>query len=284
MSMTTELPSKLSGKLTPEELAVWGGRWYHNFSPLGLPAGKQTEVQLQHQLEKQGDIFRHVRDAFLRLKKDPKGLQLTSTDGLFGLYAAMKGASHVDIVNVTPGSPASDRRFMEQTRIAAKLLDLEKKVDLSSGDVFKISGPYDFCISTGCLYNLPEPGLVLTKLRDIVNGPLIIHEHTWLLPSYTRRFREVRMGQLEREIRFMKDTLSRSEIEERKTELKEWKSGKDDLHFQSPAEYREWGSRFSHDSLIVMAVDAGWTVINEKVAEVPPLNWLDRGSSSLLCI
>ena len=82
MSMTTALPSKLSGKLTPEELAVWGGRWYHNFSPLGLPAGKQTEVQLQHQLEKQGDIFRHVRDAFLRLKKDPKGLQLTSTDGL----------------------------------------------------------------------------------------------------------------------------------------------------------------------------------------------------------
>jgi hypothetical protein len=279
-----QLPQKVASKLSPEEIVIFGGRWHHNFSPLGLPAGKQTEVQLGYQLEKQGDIFRHIRDAVLRMDKKPRILNVTASDGLFGLYALTKGGRHVDIFDIASQSGFHEPQFLEQTRIAAKLLELEDKCTIAEKDVFEISDTYDLAICVGALYNLPEPGLVLRKLRDIVMGPLVVHEHTWMLPYYARRARDVEAGMLDREIRFMKEELTKAQLDERRKRLAELKSGKDELYYESPADFREWGSRFSHDTLITMAVDAGWTVINEKVVEVPPANWLDRGSSSLLCI
>ena len=46
-------------------------------------------------------------------------------------------------------------------------------------------------------------------------------------------------------------------------------------------EGRPWGSRFSHDDLVEMAVAAGWTVINERLKQMPEDWGLERRLSFL---
>ncbi|MEA2552905.1 MAG: hypothetical protein QOJ65_1081 [Fimbriimonadaceae bacterium] len=54
--------------------------------------------------------------------------------------------------------------------------------------------------------------------------------------------------------------------------------------FESPSEFRPWGSRFSHDTLIDFAVESGWTVINEGAKKMPE-DWPgDRNLSFLHCV
>jgi hypothetical protein len=283
--MVADLPPKLAVQLTEAELKIWRMPWYHTFSPLGLPAGGyQQELLAAHQLEKQGDIFRQTRDALSRFgRRRPKGVCLTSTDGLFGLYALTKGAAHVDIFGVTSFAEHDEPWHLEQTRIAAKLLNLKDRCTVEARDLEDIQGPYDFGICVGALYGFPDPTAVLVRLRTLISGPLVIHSHVYVTPDYEKRNKANRMAQLRREIRFHKD-LTPEEISERQKELHELEMNKDRFYFESPASWRPWGSRFSHDTLITMAVDAGWTVINEKEGDILPKNHLDRGSSSLLCV
>ena len=47
---------------------------------------------------------------------------------------------------------------------------------------------------------------------------------------------------------------------------------------------RPWGSRFSHDALIAMVVDAGWSVVNENYKHLP-VDWPgDRKLTFLHCV
>ena len=49
-------------------------------------------------------------------------------------------------------------------------------------------------------------------------------------------------------------------------------------------EWRAWGSSFHHDHVIKMAVDAGWTVVNESFKRMPD-DWVDeRNMSTFLCV
>jgi hypothetical protein len=282
--MVAELPRKLAAQLTEGELKPWRQTWFHNFGPLGLPPGGfQTEVNLGYQLEKQGDIFRQTRDALNRVGRGARGLCLTSTDGLFGLYPLTKGAGHIDIFNVTEYAGNNEPWHMDQTRIAAKLLDMVEKSTIEVRDIKTVKGPYDFAVCVGVLNNFLDPAPVLAQLREIVHGPLVTHEHTFVIPVHEQKNMKNRIGMLTRDIKFNKQ-LSKREFAEARRELDELESPNHRLYYQSPADLRQWGSRFSHDTLIIMAVDAGWTVINEKHAEVPPVNRLDRGSSSLLSV
>ncbi len=51
-----------------------------------------------------------------------------------------------------------------------------------------------------------------------------------------------------------------------------------------PASGRPWGSAFTHDKAIMMAVDAGWTVVNEQFKQMPE-GWVgERNFTGLLCV
>lgn len=54
--------------------------------------------------------------------------------------------------------------------------------------------------------------------------------------------------------------------------------------FESAPAERPWGCRFSHDRLVNMAVEAGWTVINERLKHMPPEWEGERNLSFLHCV
>ena len=86
-----------------------------------------------------------------------------------------------------------------------------------------------------------DPQEILTKMREVVSGPLVIFT----------------------------TTVNRAD--------------KDMFELQVPA-WRPWGSSFHHDHVIRMAVDAGWTVVNEKFKRMPD-DWVDeRNMSNFLCV
>lgn len=252
--MVTEVSGKMAAKLTAHELELLEKPWVHNYSPVDLPTGPQAEVLQEFQLEKQGAIFRHIRDGLTRTPKGARGLCLTCNDGMFGIYALQKNVAHMDIFDVGDRQPNYEPWHIEQTAVAAKLLGLSSRATIEKRDYSTIKGPYDFCICTGVFPTFTDPGQMLADMRSwIVSGPLIIHSPTCL-------------------------------------PVAPWGQPRPDVdvpgyrYYESPAEGRPWGSRFSHDTLIEMAVEAGWTAISEKFAELGRPNWSDRVSSSLLCV
>lgn len=58
----------------------------------------------------------------------------------------------------------------------------------------------------------------------------------------------------------------------------------DPSFFESPTEARPWGCAFSHDMLIKIVVEAGWTVVNERLRTMPE-DWRgERDLSYLHCV
>lgn len=229
-------------RLSPAERELFETPWFHNFSPLGMATVQTNENAAVNQVEKQGPIFRLIRDAMTRCGPKPYGVDLFATDGMFGLYALTRGAGQMDILDAATHRGNYSPTSLEQTRLAAKLLHVEDRAHVGVVDPFNLPRQYEFGITAATLVHFRNPQELLASLRKQITKALVIQSPVSL----------------------------RDESPE---------------CFQLDMKGREWGSRFSLDRLIIMAVEAGWTVVNEHRGELPAMPYLDdKGSAYLLCV
>lgn len=229
-------------RLSASERELFETPWFHNFAPLGISTQQANENAAVNQLEKQGPIFRLIRDAMIRCGPKPYGVDLFSTDGMFGLYALTHGAAEMDILDAATHRGNYSPISLEQTKLAARLLKVEGRAHVGTVDPFNLPREYEFAISAATLVHYSNPWDLLAEWRRKITKALVIQTPVSL--------RDQRPG-----------------------------------FFQTDLNGREWGCRFSLDRLILMAVDAGWTVVNEHLGELPAMSYLDdKGSAYLLCV
>ena len=238
--MKRPLSLKAIASLSPEEQAIFNKNWLYDYSPLDIESGPQSDAAKQFQLETQGMIFRHIRDALLQTCRKPSVYVPTWADPFYGLYALQKGAGRMHASFVGQQQLLWGPHF-RQSQIAAGILGFAERTSFDSVPIAQQPGPFDMAIVVDVLNNVPEPQPILEHLRNIVQGPMV----------------------------FFSTTIMR------------WKVP---LAFEVPASGRPWGSAFSHDKALTMAVDAGWTVVNEQRKQMPD-GWPgERTLSSFLCV
>jgi len=167
-----------SANLTAAEKVIFNSVWRFNYKPVDLQTGPQSEVNERYQLEAQAMVFRHVRDALFSTVKRPTGLIPTCADGFYGIYALEKGAEKVRIVDIGSQLPSHKPHFLEQTKLAAKMLGVQERCTFDVCDYTKIEGSYDFCILADCAIHFLDPTPLLVKMREVVTGPLVLFSTT----------------------------------------------------------------------------------------------------------
>lgn len=255
------LSRKRKIEFTPEEQAIVDQPWFHSYGPLGFYEGHVPEVNLQRQLDRQGDIFRHVRDALLRFESRPRGLMCTVNDGFYGMYAAQKGAASMDIVDVGTHIPNRPAWHFQQSQIAARKLGLSDRVTFSTKNLLEIEGRYDFGIFVNALPNFPNPAEAVAHLRNIISGPLVFQCNVAVLPF---KFS-------------LPPDFPRSSTEYDMEAV-------DEFFYESPGMYVPWGSCFGRRRLIQILVDAGWTIVNEYAVPQPQEGLRFGLRENLLCV
>jgi hypothetical protein len=176
---------KLGGRrrpasLTPDEQKIFDAPWQFSYSPIDLQTGPQPENKERYQIEAQAFVFRHIRDALISARKHPSGLVPTMGDGFYGIYSLERGARSAHIVNIGSYKQQCNPVHFEQTKLAAKLLGVQDRCTFDTLSYDRIEGNYDFCILADCANQFPDPLPLLTKLKEVVNGPLVLFSTTIL--------------------------------------------------------------------------------------------------------
>jgi hypothetical protein len=230
-----------AANLTAEERAIYERPWQFDYGPLDLETCAQIDFDKRYQLEAQGIVFRHIRDAMQAGAATTRGIVPTCGDGYYGIYALKHGAGRMHFVSVRHDRPHAKFWHFRQTQLASKLLGVKDRCTFDTAEIADLKGTFGFGILTDVLVHCPDPGEVLQKMRSIVQGPLVVFTTT------------VRRGLTQ----FI-------------------------LEVGPP--HRPHGACFSHDAVITMAVEAGWTVVNEQ-RKIMPEDWPgERQMSSFLCV
>lgn len=156
--------------LSPEEIRLLDGPWYHDFSALGIPTRSITESKAKNQRCKQKPLFHLIDRALTELKlvtDSVSVLELFSSDAFYGQYALRRGANSLHAID-------RSKFEIERATLMASLLGTAEQCSLTVGDVFAVSDTFTLCICAGGLYHLENPESLLRKLREHVSGVLIV--------------------------------------------------------------------------------------------------------------
>lgn len=158
--------------LSRTELELLADPWYHNFEVLGFntPFKPNHWFYRQNQECKQGPLFDLINRAIQLCKikgETTKGVELFCADGFYSNFALRCGAESIYGID-------TDGHEIEKARLMARLLGNSKKAKFEQGDVFGLSGNYDFGICAGGLYHLSDPAALLASLLGKIKVALVI--------------------------------------------------------------------------------------------------------------
>jgi hypothetical protein len=156
--------------LEARELRLLATRWYHDFSELGFRTPQKHGAYRRNQETKQPVLFAMIDRALeiCRARPGPiRVLELFCADGFYAHRALQGGATEALGVDLS-------RRPLEQARLAARLLGLERAARFERCDVFDVKGEFELGICAGGLYHLEDPAALLRKLRAQVHHSLVV--------------------------------------------------------------------------------------------------------------
>lgn len=141
-------------------------RWYHDFTPLGLPTPQLPGIYPSNQQSKAPILFEMIEQAVRSAPARPSALEMFCADGFYALHAWRSGASTVRGVDL-------DEQAIRKARVAAAVLGADG-VRFDVCDVWAVDDEVDIGICAGGLYHIADPGGLLAKLRSQVRHALVV--------------------------------------------------------------------------------------------------------------
>lgn len=140
------------------------GSWFHNLDLHGVKTAPDHFLG-----DFPGVVWRYVQDTLPDLQ-GKSVLDVGCNAGFYSIQSRRRGAKEVVGIDV-------DRRYLEQARLATKVLGLEVDLrELSVYDVGSLGRKFDLVIFMGVFYHLRHPLLALDLLREHVVGDTMIFQ------------------------------------------------------------------------------------------------------------